>query len=75
MLVFLRHPGQLLALAMLVLQPAGSLGECRSPARFLRFCLSALLADQIRNKQQNSAGDLPLAKVAAILFQCLMFLG
>lgn len=48
---FLRRPGQLLAVAMLVLQPAGSLGECRSPARFLRFWLSALLAGQTRNKQ------------------------
>lgn len=45
--VFLRWPGQLLAAMVLVLQPAGSRGECRSPACFLCFCGSALLTDQI----------------------------
>lgn len=49
MLVFLRCLGQVVALVVLVLQLSGGLGECRSPARLLCFCGSALLEDQIWN--------------------------
>lgn len=48
---FLHGLGQLLAVVVLVLQPAGSLGECHSPAHFLCFCGSSLLADQTRKDQ------------------------
>lgn len=47
--VFLCWPGQLLAVVVLVLEPPGSLGECRSPVCFLCFCGSTLLTDQIWN--------------------------
>lgn len=43
--------GPLLAVAVLVLQPAGSLGECRSPAPFQPFHGSALLFSQMGNHQ------------------------
>lgn len=43
--------GPLLAVAVLVLQPAGSLGECCSPAQFQRFHGSALLFSQMGNHQ------------------------
>ena len=49
------RPGRLLAVVVLVLQLAGSLGECRSPAPFLCFCGSALLTDQTRD---NRVGEI-----------------
>lgn len=43
--------GPLLAAAVLVLQPAGSLGECCTPAHFPCFRGSALLISQMGNNQ------------------------